>query len=78
MLEHQKYELLRAELKKARLEANLLQADLAVKLRKPQSYISKIESGERNIDAIEYISYCKAIGINPITQLKKIIDKFER
>ncbi len=74
MLEHQKYELLRAELKKARLEAKLLQADLAKKLKKPQSYVSKVESGERNIDVIEYTTYCKAIGINPLTQLKKIIE----
>lgn len=75
MLEHQKYELLRIELKKARLEANLLQADLAKRLRKPQSYVSKVESGERNIDVIEYITYCKAIGINPLAQLKKIIER---
>jgi transcriptional regulator with XRE-family HTH domain len=55
MLERQKYELIRAELKNARLEAKILQVDKAKRLKKPQSYISKVESGERNLDIIEFI-----------------------
>ena len=46
MLERQKYEFLISELKKAHLDADLLQTDLASILKKPQSYISKIESGQ--------------------------------
>jgi transcriptional regulator with XRE-family HTH domain len=40
-------------LKKARLEAGLKQAEVAKKLAEPQSYISKIERGERRIDVAE-------------------------
>ncbi|MFA6408527.1 MAG: helix-turn-helix transcriptional regulator [Candidatus Paceibacterota bacterium] len=40
-------------LKEARLEAGLSQQDVADKLGKPQSYISKIESGERRLDVAE-------------------------
>ena len=40
-------------LKEARVEAGLSQQDVADKLGKPQSYVSKIESGERRLDVAE-------------------------
>lgn len=40
-------------LKKARLEASLRQEDVAKKLDRPQSYISRVESGEYRLDVIE-------------------------
>jgi transcriptional regulator with XRE-family HTH domain len=40
-------------LKTARIEAGLSQQEVANKLGKPQSYISKIESGERRLDVAE-------------------------
>lgn len=40
-------------LKTARVEAGLAQQEVAKKLGKPQSYISKIESGERRLDVAE-------------------------
>lgn len=40
-------------LREARLEVGLSQQDVADKLGKPQSYISKIESGERRLDVAE-------------------------
>ena len=40
-------------LKTARIEADLSQQAVADKLGKPQSYISKIESGERRLDVAE-------------------------
>ncbi len=75
MLERQKYEFLRSELKKARLSASLRQIDLAKLLKKPQSYISKIESGERNLDVIEFLIYTAALSIDPSKWIKKFIDK---
>lgn len=40
-------------LKQARIEVGLSQQAIANKLGKPQSYISKIESGERRLDVAE-------------------------
>lgn len=40
-------------LKKIRIELGIKQADVANKLGKPQSYISKIERGERRLDISE-------------------------
>ncbi len=47
------YKITLARLKKARLELSLNQMAVARKLGKPQSFVSKIERGERRIDIIE-------------------------
>lgn len=41
------------KLKQARLEAGLTQQKVAKKIKKPQSYISKVEAGEQRVDVIE-------------------------
>ena len=43
----------------AREAAGLTQTEAAEKLGKPQSYISKIERGERRIDVIEFSAIAK-------------------
>jgi transcriptional regulator with XRE-family HTH domain len=40
-------------LRQARLDAKLTQPQVAAALRRPQSYVSKCESGERRVDVIE-------------------------
>lgn len=40
-------------LRRARLDAGLSQAEVARAIRKPQSFMSKSESGERRLDVIE-------------------------
>ena len=47
---------------------------LAKKLEKPQSYVSKYESGERRLDLLELEQVCRAIGI----QLKVLVERFEK
>lgn len=42
-----------SRLKQARIDTGLSQRAVADKLDKPQSYISKIESGERRLDVAE-------------------------
>jgi len=41
------------KLKSARQEAGLTQVQVAGKLRRPQSFVSKCESGERRVDLVE-------------------------
>lgn len=41
------------KLKKIRREAGLTQVQVAKKLKRPQSYISKAEAGEQRLDIVE-------------------------
>jgi transcriptional regulator with XRE-family HTH domain len=50
-------------LRKMRAEAGLTQQVLAQRLRLPQSFVSKYESGERMLDVIELRGVCKALGV---------------
>jgi transcriptional regulator with XRE-family HTH domain len=59
------YENLRRLLTQARLDAELTQAQVATRLNRPQSFVSKYESGERQLDVIEFLAICKAIGVEP-------------
>lgn len=52
-------------LKSLRAEAGVTQQELSAMLGKPQSYVSKYESGERRLDFIEVLEICDALGIEP-------------
>ncbi|HZT59978.1 MAG TPA: helix-turn-helix transcriptional regulator [Pyrinomonadaceae bacterium] len=67
-----RYELLRHLLAEARTEAGLRQSDLAERLGRPQSYVSKIERGERGLDVIEFLEIAKVIGFDPVEFLRKL------
>ena len=47
------------QLKKARFEAGLEQDEVAKLLGKSQSYVSKIETGQRRIDIIQLKEFAK-------------------
>lgn len=57
-----KYQKLIQRLRKARLEAGLTQVEAGKKIKKPQAYLSKIERGERRIDAVELGELAKVYG----------------
>ncbi len=48
-----RYRALLLRLKQARQQAGLTQAEVAAALRRPQSFVSKCESGERRLDVVE-------------------------
>ncbi len=54
-----RYRQLRERLRKARVAAGLTQVDVARSLGRPQSYVSKCESGERRIDPVELQGFAK-------------------
>jgi transcriptional regulator with XRE-family HTH domain len=63
---------LRRTLIAARKEAGITQAQLAKALRRPQSFISKYERGERRLDVIEFLEVTEVIGADPIRIIKAL------
>jgi transcriptional regulator with XRE-family HTH domain len=50
-------------LRQMRQDAGLTQEDLAAKLGRPQSFVSKVESGERRLDILELRKVCAAMKV---------------
>ncbi|MCK7227585.1 helix-turn-helix domain-containing protein [Enterobacter asburiae] len=59
-------------LKKARKARGITQAQLAEALGKPQSFIAKVESGERRLDVVEFVHLARLLEINFDQLLKEI------
>lgn len=57
----------------ARRTAGLTQVELALKLRRPQSFVSKYETGERRLDVIEFLEVAAVLGCDPIPVLQDIV-----
>jgi transcriptional regulator with XRE-family HTH domain len=60
MLYEARYIALRQELVRARLRAGLTQLQVAQLLHKVQSFVSKVETGERYLDVIDFLAWCDA------------------
>lgn len=60
-------------LREARLAAGLTQADLAKKLKRPQSYIAKIEGCERRLDVLEFLLIARCLGLDT-TSMPNVIE----
>lgn len=56
---------LRDLLKAKRQAQGLTQAQVAEKLKRPQSFVAKFERGERRIDVIEFLQLADLIGFDP-------------
>ena len=69
---HKRYAQLRSVLKQVRKSAGLTQVELASQLQMEQSNFSKIERGERYIDALLFIDYCKACGADPAEVISRL------
>ena len=69
---HPTYKKLSSLLAEARAAAGLTQAQVAERLKRPQSFVSKYENGERQLDVVEFIAVCKAIAISPSELINRI------
>lgn len=59
-----RYKIFREILTEIRLSRGLLQSDVAEKLGKNQSFVSKYERGERRLDFPEFLELAEALKID--------------
>lgn len=57
---------------KERKAVGMNQTELARALGQYQSFIARIESGERRVDVIEFLDIAAAIGIDPKAAISKL------
>jgi transcriptional regulator with XRE-family HTH domain len=63
-----------AVLVEARKGAGISQQELARRLKRSQSFIAKIEVGERRIDVVEFIEVARALGREPTELLARALE----
>lgn len=63
------------ELIAARKRSGLNQTEIAARLGKNQQYLSRIESGRRRIDVVEFVSLARAMDFDPAKLFARIVRK---
>ena len=58
----------------SREQAGLTQRDLAARLKRPHSFIGRIEAGERRVDVIEFIEIARVMGLDPEHLFAKLLE----
>jgi transcriptional regulator with XRE-family HTH domain len=61
----QSYGVLTQCLVEARVGAGVTQIELAERLGRPQSFVSKVEGGDRRLDVIEFLQIITALNVDP-------------
>ncbi len=64
-----------AALTVARQDARLRQVDLAKRLGWQQAYVSRYETGERQLSVDEYVAVALAIGVDPVALLGELLSQ---
>lgn len=67
-----KHDRFRQMLVQSRKQSGLTQMQLAKRLSRPQSFVSKVERGERRLDVVEFLEVAKAIGADAVALLKAL------
>lgn len=61
-----------------RKKNGVTQAEVAKRLGRPQSFVAKVENGERRLDVVELVAYARAIGAEPLAIMQSMVEAIER
>ena len=66
------YRRFRVMLIEARKTVGLTQVELSAQLERPQSFVSKVERGERRLDVIEFLEVARVLPLDVVTFLDQL------
>jgi transcriptional regulator with XRE-family HTH domain len=58
----------------AREKTGMTQRDLAARIKRPRSFVGRMEAGERRIDVIEFIEIAKVLGADPKELFGRLVE----
>lgn len=67
------YQLIIKTLREARIKKGITQQKLAQAMNRPQSFIAKVENGERRLDVIEFAHIAQLLEVDPAWLLKQVV-----
>jgi transcriptional regulator with XRE-family HTH domain len=72
------WEALCAILQRLREDKGVTQMELASLLKQPQSFVSKVESGQRKLDLRQFVIYVRSLDADPIRVLRSFLKNFDK
>ncbi|MCY9848305.1 helix-turn-helix domain-containing protein [Pectobacterium jejuense] len=69
------YQIVIKALREARIAKRITQGNLALALDRPQSFIAKVENGERRLDIVEFTHIARLLSLDPADIIAKIPSK---
>lgn len=66
------YERFRRMLAEAREKSGLSQQEVADRLGRPQTYVSKCETGRRRMDVVEFLEMAEVLGFDPAAFIRRL------
>lgn len=72
-IQDERYRSLIQRLIDARIERGISQAAFAQEIGRRRQFVSKYETGERRLDAVELIDLALALGLDPLLEFQRVV-----
>jgi len=72
---HRHYQALLYLLRELREQAGVTQVALGEQLGNTQTFVSKLERGERRVDVVEFVEICEALDTDPVVAFAQFVDR---
>lgn len=74
----QAYDVFCCVLRETRQAKGITQVEMAKALGKPQSFVAKIEGGERRVDVVEFLALAQCLKVRPEKLLARLTAELKR